>query len=36
MNAAELFVRCLENEGVTVIFGVLGEENAHFMMAEGQ
>jgi thiamine pyrophosphate-dependent acetolactate synthase large subunit-like protein len=27
MNAAELFVKCLENEGVT------GEENAHFMMA---
>ena len=33
MNAAELFVSCLENEGVEVIFGVPGEENAHFMMA---
>ncbi|MBI5556677.1 MAG: acetolactate synthase large subunit [Deltaproteobacteria bacterium] len=33
MNAAELFVRCLENEGVEYIFGVPGEENAHFMMA---
>lgn len=33
MNAAELFVRCLENEGVKYIFGVPGEENAHFVMA---
>ncbi len=33
MNAAELFVRCLEAEGVEYIFGVPGEENAHFMMA---
>jgi acetolactate synthase-1/2/3 large subunit len=33
MNGAELFVRCLENEGVEYIFGVPGEENAHFMMA---
>ncbi|MFH1215319.1 MAG: acetolactate synthase large subunit [Pseudomonadota bacterium] len=33
MNAAELFVKCLENEGVEFIFGVPGEENAHFMMA---
>lgn len=33
MNAADLFVRCLENEGVEYIFGVPGEENAHFMMA---
>ncbi len=33
MNAAELFVRCLEAEGVECIFGVPGEENAHFMMA---
>lgn len=33
MKAAELFVRCLENEGVRVIFGVPGEENAHLMMA---
>ena len=27
MKAAELFVRCLENEGVEVIFGIPGEEN---------
>jgi len=33
MNTAELFVRCLEAEGVKRIFGVPGEENAHFMMA---
>lgn len=33
MNAAELFVKCLEAEGVEYIFGVPGEENAHFMMA---
>jgi sugar phosphate isomerase/epimerase len=33
MNTAELFVRCLEAEGVQRIFGVPGEENAHFMMA---
>ena len=33
MNAAELFVKCLEAEGVECIFGVPGEENADFMMA---
>lgn len=33
MNAAELFVKCLEEEGVKYIFGLPGEENAHFMMA---
>lgn len=33
MNAAELFVECLEAEGVRYIFGVPGEENAHFLMA---
>ncbi len=33
MEAAELFVRCLENEKVEVVFGVPGEENAHLMMA---
>ena len=27
MKAAELFVKCLENEGVEFIFGVPGEEN---------
>ena len=30
---AELMVRCLENEGVTHIFGVPGEENIHFVEA---
>ena len=33
MKAAELFIKCLEAEGVEYIFGVPGEENAHFMMA---
>jgi acetolactate synthase-1/2/3 large subunit len=33
MHAAQLFVKCLENEGVTHVFGVPGEENAHVMMA---
>jgi acetolactate synthase-1/2/3 large subunit len=33
MNCAELFVKCLEDEGVKYIFGLPGEENAHFMMA---
>lgn len=30
MKAAELFVKCLENEGVEYIFGVPGEEDAPF------
>lgn len=33
MKAAELFVRCLENEGVKVIFGLPGEENMDVMDA---
>lgn len=33
MQAADLFVRCLETEGIEYIFGVPGEENAHFMMS---
>ncbi len=33
MKAAELFVRCLENEGVQYIFGVPGEENLDLMDA---
>jgi len=33
MNAAELFLKCLEAEGVEYILGVPGEENAQFMMA---
>ena len=31
MTAAELFVRCLENEDVDYIFGIPGEENVHVM-----
>lgn len=33
MKAAELFVKCLENEGVEYIFGVPGEENLDVMDA---
>lgn len=33
MKAAELFVQCLENEGVEYIFGVPGEENLDIMEA---
>ena len=33
MKASDLFVRCLENEGIQYIFGVPGEENADFMMS---
>jgi acetolactate synthase-1/2/3 large subunit len=33
MKAAELFVRCLENEGVEFIFGIPGEENIDIMDA---
>ena len=33
MKASDVFVKCLENEGVTRIFGVPGEENADFMMS---
>lgn len=32
-NAAHLFVRCLENEGVKYIFGIPGEENLDFLEA---
>ena len=31
MKAAELFVRCLENEGVEYVFGIPGEENIDIM-----
>jgi acetolactate synthase-1/2/3 large subunit len=31
MKAAELFVRCLENEGVEAIFGLPGEENVEIL-----
>lgn len=33
MKCSDLFVRCLENEGIKYIFGVPGEENADFMMS---
>lgn len=33
MNIAELFVKCLENEGVHYVFGVPGEENLAFLEA---
>ncbi len=33
MKASDLLVRCLEEEGVTSIYGVPGEENADFMMS---
>ncbi|HAK52378.1 MAG TPA: acetolactate synthase large subunit [Gammaproteobacteria bacterium] len=33
MKAADLFVKCLEEEGIEYIFGVPGEENAEFMMS---
>jgi len=31
--AAELLIRCLENEGVDKIFGIPGEENLYVMDA---
>ena len=31
MKASDLFVRCLENEGVEYIFGIPGEENLDVM-----
>ena len=33
MNASELFIAALENEGVSVIYGVPGEENLDFLEA---
>ena len=33
MKASDLFVACLENEGIEYIFGVPGEENADFMIS---
>ncbi|HET9720239.1 MAG TPA: acetolactate synthase large subunit [Solirubrobacteraceae bacterium] len=32
-STAELIVRCLENEGVTHVFGIPGEENIHLVEA---
>lgn len=36
MTVAELFVKCLEKEGVTHIFGVPGEENESLLFALGE
>ena len=33
MKASDLFVKCLEEEGVDYIFGLPGEENVDFMMS---
>jgi acetolactate synthase I/II/III large subunit len=33
MKASDLFLRCLEAEGVDTIFGIPGEENADFMIS---
>jgi len=33
MNVAELFVKCLENEGVEYVFGLPGEENEDLLFA---
>src|SRR3979411_3248919 len=36
MNAAQLLVHCLEEEGVEYVFGIPGEENIHIMDALAQ
>lgn len=33
MNAAQVLVRCLENEEVEYVFGIPGEENLEIMRA---
>ena len=33
MKASDLFVKCLENEGIEYLFGVPGEENADLMIS---
>ena len=33
MKASDLFVKCLEAEGIDYIFGLPGEENADFMIS---
>jgi acetolactate synthase-1/2/3 large subunit len=33
VKASDLFLRCLEHEGVDTIFGVPGEENADIMIS---
>ena len=32
-TAAQLMVKCLENEGVSIVFGIPGEENIRFVQA---
>ncbi len=36
MKASDLFVRCLEEEGIEYVFGVPGEENADFIFSLSQ
>ena len=36
MKASDLFVKCLEEEGVEIVFGVPGEENADFIRSLSQ
>ena len=33
LKSSDLFIKCLENEGIEYIFGVPGEENADFLMS---
>ena len=33
MKASDLFIKCLEEEGVTKIFGIPGEENSDFIIS---
>tara|TARA_B100000902_G_scaffold317892_1_gene309674 strand:- start:620 stop:2278 length:1659 start_codon:yes stop_codon:yes gene_type:complete len=33
MKTSDLFIKCLENEGIEYIFGVPGEENADFLLS---
>lgn len=33
MKASDLFIKCLESEGVELIFGVPGEESADMMIS---
>ena len=33
MKASDLFIRCLEAEGVEYIFGIPGEETSDLMMS---
>ena len=33
MKASDLFVKCLEAEGIEYVFGLPGEENADFVIS---